>query len=150
MNLSKITDQLYIGTTPHAKDYDLLHSLGVRLVINMRFGFPPKRDPHVPPLRSLWLPTIDSPFFPIPIRMLTAGVEEALKVIQEGGVVYAHCSRGRHRGPAMGACILIAQGMPAEAAMELIKQQRPVADPQAWYIRRQIMKYAQTLGRLQV
>ncbi len=141
MNLSKITDQLYVGTTPNAKDYDLLHSLGVRLVINMRFGFPPKRDPHVPPLRSLWLPTIDSPIFPIPIRMLTTGVEQALKVIQEGGVVYAHCSRGRHRGPAMGACILIAQGTPAEAAMQLIKQQRPVADPQAWYIRRRIEKF---------
>ena len=41
----------------------------------------------------------------------------------------------------MGACILIAQGMPAEQAIELIKQQRPISDPQAWYIRRRIMKF---------
>jgi protein tyrosine phosphatase (PTP) superfamily phosphohydrolase (DUF442 family) len=142
MNLSKITEQLYIGTTPNTKDYEALHSLGVLLVLNMRFGFPPKRDPYLPPIHSLWLPTIDSPIIPIPMRMLNRGVTEALKVFEVGGVVYAHCSRGRHRGPAMGACILVAQGMPAETAIELVKQQRPVADPEAWYIRQRIMKFA--------
>ena len=150
MNYNQITDTLYIGTTPGAKDYDLLHALDITLVINMRFGFPPKRDPLSPPMRSLWLPAIDSPLFPIPLRFLLIGVNEALKVIEAGGSVYAHCSRGRHRGPAMGACILIAQGMDPSQAMQLIKQQRPVADPEAWYIRRRIMKYAETLKRLQV
>jgi protein tyrosine phosphatase (PTP) superfamily phosphohydrolase (DUF442 family) len=141
MNFSKITDNLYIGTTPKAKDYDLLRGLGVYLVINMRIGLPPKRDSHLSPLRSLWLPVIDSPIFPIPIRLLRVGVQEALKVIESGGVVYAHCSRGRHRGPAMGACILIAQGMLPEEAMRLIEQQRPVADTHTWYIQRRIMKF---------
>ncbi len=150
MNISKITDQLYIGTSPGAKDYEQLRSLGVALVINMRFGFPDKRDRHSPPMKGLWLPAIDSPIFPIPMRLLTVGVAEALKVINNGGVVYAHCSRGRHRGPAMGACILVAQGMTAEAAMQLIKQQRPVADPEAWYIRRRIIKYAENIKRSQV
>ncbi len=147
MNISKITDQLYIGTSPGADDYEQLRALGVVLVINMRFGFRDKRDRHSPPMNSLWLPAIDSPIFPIPIRMLQVGVTAALKVIKDGGVVYAHCSRGRHRGPAMGACILVAQGMTAEAAMALIKQQRPVADPEAWYIRRRIIKYAQYIKR---
>ncbi len=142
MNYSKITGNLYIGTTPKAEDYDQLHALGVQLVINMRFGFPPKRDPNSPPMRSLWLPVIDSPIFPIPVRVLQKGVHAALTVIDADGIVYAHCSKGRHRGPAMGACILIAQGMSAEEAMQLIKQQRPVSDPQAWYIQRRIMKFA--------
>jgi hypothetical protein len=44
----------------------------------------------------------------------------------------------------MGACILIAQGMPSEAAIKLIKEQRPVSDPYAWYIRRRILKFEQT------
>ncbi len=142
MNYSRITDNLYIGTTPKAKDYDLLRELGVKLVINMRIGFPPNRDPHTPPIRSLWLPAIDSPIFPIPIRHLQIGVREALKVIEGGGVVYTHCSKGRHRGVAMGACILIAQGKPPEEAMQLIEQQRPVADLQAWYIQRRIRRFA--------
>lgn len=142
MNFSRITDSLYIGTSPKAKDYNQLHELGVALVINMRFGFPPKRDPHSPALKSLWLPVIDSPIFPIPIQALKIGAQEALKVMESGGVVYTHCSRGRHRGPAMGACILIAQGKTPEEAMQLIEQQRPVADPHAWYIQRRIMKFA--------
>jgi protein tyrosine phosphatase (PTP) superfamily phosphohydrolase (DUF442 family) len=142
MNLSKIADNLYIGTTPKAKDYELLHQLGVTLVINMRFGLPPRRDPNSPAMKSLWLPVIDSPIFPIPIQALRKGVQEALKVIEQGGIVYAHCSRGRHRGPAMGACILIAEGMTAEDAMSLIKLQRPVADPYIWYIDSRIRKFS--------
>lgn len=142
MNYSKITDNLYIGTTPRAKDYDLLRPLGVELVINMRFGFPPAHDRYSPPMKSLWLPVIDSPIFPIAMRALQTGVQEALKVIDHGGIVYVHCSKGRHRGPAMGACILIAQGKSPEEAMQLIRQQRPIADPQAWYIRRRIMKFS--------
>jgi len=142
MNYSRITDNLYIGTTPKSKDYEALHKLGVSLVINMRFGFPPKHDPHLTPIRNLWLPVIDSPLFPIPLHALTVGVIEALKVLNNGGVLYTHCSRGRHRGPAIGACILIAQGMSAEQAMQLIEQQRPIADLHAWYIERRIMKFA--------
>ena len=142
MNFSRITDSLYIGTTPKAMDYDLLHELGVSLVINMRIGFPPRRDTNTPPLKSLWLPVIDSPIFPIPMRTLKKGVQEAMAVIESGGIVYTHCSKGRHRGVAMGACILIAQGMPPEQAIRLIKQQRPVADPYAWHIQYRIMKFA--------
>jgi hypothetical protein len=147
MNYSKITDHLYIGTTPKAEDYLTLHDLGVDLVINVRIGISPRRDPHASPMRSLWLPVVDSPIFPIPIRALQVGVQEALKVIGDGGVVYTHCSKGRHRGPAMGACILIAQGMMPEQAMELIKQQRPVSDPYIWYIRRRIMKFAEAWNK---
>ena len=149
MNFSKITDYLYIGSTPKANDYDLLRELGVRLVLNMRFGFPPWRDPHSPALKTVWLPVIDSPLFPIPMRALQSGVEKALKTIESGGVVYTHCSRGRHRGPAMGACILIAQGMSLEEAMQLIERQRPVANLHAWYIQRRIMKFARTWGERQ-
>jgi protein tyrosine phosphatase (PTP) superfamily phosphohydrolase (DUF442 family) len=147
MNYNQITENLYIGTTPKAKDYDQLHQLGVKLVINMRIGIPPRGDPHNPPMSSLWLPTIDSPLFPIPMRFLKVGTQAALKVIEGGGSVYTHCSRGRHRGPAMGACILIAQGMTAEEVIQLIKQHRPVSDLQAWYIQRRILKFAREWGK---
>lgn len=147
MNYSMITSQLYIGTTPSRSDYELLHKLGVELVINMRIGLPPRRDPISPPVVNLWLPWIDSPLFPIPILFLKIGVREALKVMRNDGVVYTHCARGRHRGPAMGACILIAQGESPDEAIKLIQQQRPVAEPQVWYIRHRIMKFAQVWRR---
>jgi protein tyrosine phosphatase (PTP) superfamily phosphohydrolase (DUF442 family) len=143
MNYSRITDKLFVGTTPKTEDFSVLRELDVQLVINMRIGWPPKRDRHPIPIRSLWLPAIDSPLFPIPLGFLQAGAVEALRVMESGGAVYTHCAKGRHRGPALGACILIAQGLTPEEAVRLIKARRPAADLQAWYIHRRILKFAQ-------
>jgi dual specificity MAP kinase phosphatase len=150
MNFSRITDHLFIGNTPSLHDYDRLRELGIRLIINMRFTRGPQPDPHPfdaaqgkpRPISTLWLRSIDSPLFPIPIQKLMRGAQTALETIREGGRVYAHCAYGRHRGPAMGACILIAQGFDPHEAMELIVKQRPIANPYAYYIQPRILKFA--------
>jgi protein tyrosine phosphatase (PTP) superfamily phosphohydrolase (DUF442 family) len=142
VNFSQITECLYIGDTPGREDYDLLRELGIRLVINMRLEKRSVPDRHQPPLRFLWLPTVDSPGLVIPIFFLIRGARAALRTIAEGGHVYAHCQKGRHRGVAMGACILIAQGYQPDEAMELIKLLRPNSDPDIFYIRSRIMKFA--------
>ncbi len=142
MEFSQITDSLFIGTPPGRGDFDRLRALGVSLVVNMRLGLPPIKDAHNPPMEVLWLPVFDSPLFPIPVRVLARGVAAALAAFQRGGKVYTHCHWGRHRGVAMGAAILIAQGYSADQAMALIKKRRPNADPYIWYIRRVIEKYA--------
>lgn len=146
MDFSPVTDALFIGTTPSANNYDQLRELGVRLVINMRVEYRPRRDPFTPPLRLLWLPTFDSPLMPIPIKSLVRGALAALETIQNGGKVHAHCAGGVHRGVTMGAAILIAQGYDPHTAMTLIKQRRPIADPFAFYIRPRILKFAREWG----
>jgi len=151
MNYSTITDNLYIGTMPSINDYDDLRELGIRLIINMRFSRGPKPDAHPfddaqgrhQPISTLWLRSIDSPFFPISIQKLIRGAQTALEIIHDGGKVYTHCAYGRHRGVAMGACVLIAQGFDPSEAMELISQRRSVADPYAYYIRPRILKFAE-------
>jgi len=142
MNFSQITDCLFIGDTPSLGDYDLLRELGVRLVINMRFEKRPVIDLHNQPLDFLWLPTVDTPGLVIPIRFLIRGVRAALETIQSGGKVYTHCQRGRHRAAAMGASILIALGYDPDEAIDLIKAQRPIADPNIFYIRSRILRFA--------
>jgi dual specificity phosphatase 3 len=142
MDFSPVTDNLFIGTTPSANDYRHLRELGVDLVINMRIEYRPRKDSFTPPLRLLWLPTFDSPLIPIPIKSLVRGAIAALETIQHGGKVYAHCAGGVHRGVTMGAAVLIAQGYDPHAAMTLIKQRRPIADPFAFYIRPRIIKFA--------
>lgn len=141
MNFSQITDDLFVGTTPSTVDYNRLRELGVKLVINMRVEYRPRKDLHEFPMKLLWLPTFDSPLIPISIKYLHRGAKAALETIQTGGKVYAHCAGGRHRGVAMGVCILIAQGHPPHTAMELIKEKRSVADPFAFYIRPRILKF---------
>ena len=147
MDFSEISPDLLIGTTPNAANYDRLRGLGVRLVINMRVTRPPFRDPHESPLNFLWLPSADTMFLPIPVFTLMRGARAALKTIEAGGRVYAHCAAGCHRGVAMGSAILIAQGHSAEAAMKLIKTRRPFADPDIFYIRRQILKFERAWGK---
>ncbi len=147
MDFSKITDNLYIGDTPRRGEYDFLRSLGVRLVINMRFDWRPPKDPHQQPIDFLWLRTFDNPVLPIPIRSLMRGARAALETIKDGGKVYVHCARGRHRGVAMGAAILIAQGYEPQEAVELIKVQRPIADPDIYYIYRRILRFAREWAR---
>jgi len=142
MDFSIITDDLFIGDTPRRDEYDALRDLGVRLVINMRFDRRSSSDMHQPPLDFLWLRTFDTPVLPIPIRSLMRGVHAALDTIRAGGKVYTHCARGRHRGVVMGAAILIALGYSPQAAIELIKLQRPIADPDVFYIRRRIHRFA--------
>lgn len=141
-NFSSITDELFIGTTPAVSDYDGLRELGVKLIINMRFGVRLQPDPHVPSIALLWLPTFDSPLFPLPIHKLMQGAYSALRTIEDGGKVYVHCAFGRHRGVAMGACVLIALGYDPQEAMELIKARRAVADPFVFYIRSRILHFA--------
>jgi protein tyrosine phosphatase (PTP) superfamily phosphohydrolase (DUF442 family) len=149
MDYSRITDDLFIGTTPSVSDYDHLRGLGVRLIINMRWEHRPRPDPHNPPLSFLWLRTFDSPLLPIPIKALRRGASAALETIRDGGRVYAHCAGGRHRGVAMGACILIAQGYDPHDAMRLIAERRAFADPFVFYIRPRILKFAKEwVGRI--
>jgi len=143
MDFSRITDDLFIGTTPLVKDYQRLRDLGVQLVINMRWEHRLRPDTHAQPLSLLWLRTIDSPFFPIPIRALQRGAWAALETIRTGGKVYAHCAGGVHRGVAMGAAVLIAQGHDPQEAMNLIKAKRCIADPHIFYIRQRILRFAQ-------
>jgi protein tyrosine phosphatase (PTP) superfamily phosphohydrolase (DUF442 family) len=149
MNFSKITPDLYIGTTPGMRDYDQLRELGVKLVINMRWNFPPLPDWHRPPMRRLWLPVFDSPLILIPVKTLWKGVLTAQPILEQGGKVYTHCAAGAHRGVAMGAAILISQDYSSEEAMRLIKQQREKADPYTWHIRRQIVRFGEEWLRTQ-
>jgi protein tyrosine phosphatase (PTP) superfamily phosphohydrolase (DUF442 family) len=147
VDFSVITDYLVIGTTPRTEAYHILRAMGVKLVINMRWERRPYPDIHEKPIPALWLPTFDSPFIPVPVHVLERGVRAALPVIDEGGSVYVHCQQGRHRGVAMGSAVLIAKGQTLEEAMNLIKGRRPVADPGIWYIRRQIMRFAELWKR---
>jgi protein-tyrosine phosphatase len=145
MDISKITNYLYIASRLRTRDTELvgaLDELNVGLVINMIAFHRAPRSVRESARKVLWLWTIDSPLTPIPVRTLRRGVDAALPVIEQGQSVLVYCNAGRHRSVAMAAAILIARGHPTGEAMELIRLQRPVADPQAAHIRRQILKFA--------
>jgi protein tyrosine phosphatase (PTP) superfamily phosphohydrolase (DUF442 family) len=140
LNISRITEYLYVAALPKAEYADEISKLNVRLVINMIFIMPAKVY-QKPPFRMLTLRTFDSIFIPIPIRKLEKGVETALPAIQNGESVLIYCRQGRHRSVAMASTILIAKGYSADDAMRLVGSKREAADPYAWHIQRQIRKF---------
>lgn len=140
MDISQITDQLYIAAHPQEEDASTILDLSIRLILNMIF-FKPAEVFIKPPFRMVTLRTFDSIFLPIPIRKLTRGVKASLPVIAAGENVLVYCRKGRHRSVAMAAAVLISQGYSADEAMQLIKSKRAKADPYAWHIRRRITKF---------
>jgi protein-tyrosine phosphatase len=141
MDITPITDYLYVGGQPAHTDCDALCGLNVGLVINMRGESKPHAAFGAPPLNVLWLRTYDFFLTPITMATLLKGVEAAAPYIAQGQKVLVHCRHGRHRSVAMAAAIMIAQGHSAAEAMARLSAQRPAADPHIWYIRRQIEQF---------
>ena len=139
-DLSRITGYLYVSAWPEGEHADEIQALNIRLILSMHWRKPPKSLSQ-PPLRVLWLPTVDTPVTPMPIGTLRRGVEAALPVIEEGAGVLAHCKAGVHRSVAMASCVLIGMGYTADDAMHLVNEQREVADPFAGYIQSRIRKF---------
>ena len=141
MDVSQITDYLYIASRVKEENIEDVRKLDPRLVISMILPTRPPKELEEPPISVLWLRTFDFPLFPIPVKTLNRGVESALPVIQHGHGVLVFCQAGRHRSVAMASCILIGMGFSANEAMQLISQKRKGADPYIWYIQRQIRKF---------
>ena len=138
--ISPITDYLYISAWPEGEHADEIQALNIRLILSMHW-LRPSKTLNQPPLRLMWLPTIDTPITPMPISKLRCGVEAALPVIQDGKAVLAHCKAGVHRSVAMACCVLIGKGYTADEAMRLVKVNREVADPYKGYIQSRIRKF---------
>lgn len=139
-HISQITEYLYISAWPRGEHVEEIVALGVRLILSMHWMRPTKTLGH-PPVELLWLPTIDNPLFPMPIKTLEKGVRAALPVIRDNGAVLVHCKAGVHRSVAQAACVLIGMEYSAEDAMQRIKEKRAVADPDARHIRMRIYRF---------
>lgn len=142
LDISQITDFLYVSAWPVADHVEEILETNVRLILSMHW-IKPSSKLGQPPLQLLWLPTIDQPFTPMPISTLQRGVEAALPVIGNGSGVLVHCRAGMHRSVAMACCVLIGTGMSADESMELVVAKRSAADPHAKHIERRIYLFEQ-------
>ena len=141
MDITQITEHLYVASRIRGSDLEAILQLDPGLIISMIVQRRPPKALSAEGLEVLWLRTFDFPLIPIPLRTLKRGAEAALPVIREGCRVLVFCEGGRHRSLAMASCILIGQGYSADEAMQLISSKRVVADPYAWHIQRQIRRF---------
>jgi Dual specificity phosphatase, catalytic domain. len=141
IDISKITDYLYVGSRVGKEHADELKVLNFNLIISMIGQMPPDEIYTLPPFKTLWIKTYDTFFTPISIKKLLVGVEAALPIIQNKEKVLVFCMQGKRRSVAMAAAILISMGHTGEEAINLLTTARTVADPRRWYIHRQIKAF---------
>ena len=140
LDISQITESLFISNWPIAKHVPDITSRGIELIV-CTIQESQDKELNQPPLRMVQVPTTDSPLSPMPLSKLEQGVEAALPVIDQGGKVLTFCKSGIHRSAAMASCILIGQGYSAEEAMQTVSDGREKADPYKPHIRKQIEKF---------
>ena len=141
IDISKVTDYLYVGSRVGKEHADELKELSFNLIISMIGQVPPDEIYTLPPFKTLWIKAYDTFFTPISIKKLLVGVEAALPIIQNKGKILVFCMQGKRRSVAMAAAILISMGATGEQAIDLLTTARKVADPRRWYIRRQIKAF---------
>jgi hypothetical protein len=141
IDISKITDYLYVGSRIGNEQADELKALNFNLIISMIGQKPPDEIYTRPPFQTLWIRTYDTFFTPITVKKLLVGVDAALPIIQKKGKLLVFCMQGRRRSVAMAAAILISMGHTGEQAIDVLTTARTVADPRRWYIRRQIKAF---------
>jgi hypothetical protein len=141
IDISKVTDYLYVGSRVGKEHADELKVLNFNLIISMIGQIPPDEIYTLPPFKTLWIRTYDTFFTPISIKKLLLGVEAALPIIQNKGRVLVFCMQGKRRSVAMAAAILISMGHTGEQAIDLLTTAREVADPRRWYVHRQIKAF---------
>ncbi len=142
MNYSRITDYLYIGTTPKISDYPKLADKNIKLAINMRYDhiFFPRKP--LAGIQTIWVPTVDSFLFPINAARLVPAVHQAINIINQGSSVLSYCRMGKHRSVLMGCAILIAMGYGIETACNLVTNNRSESDPYAKHIQKPIYEFS--------
>jgi hypothetical protein len=138
IDISKITDYLYVGSRMGNEHAEELKLLKCDLIISMIGHLKPHEVYTKAPFKSIWIRTFDTFLTPISVKKLLLGVNTALPVIQSGGKVLVFCMQGRRRSVAMASAILIAMGYTAADAAKLLVAGRKIADPERWYIRKQI------------
>ena len=72
IDLTPIAEGLFISDWPETGGRARLEAEGIRLLLSMHWRRPPAVY-HRLPFETVWLPTIDLPFTPMPLRSLRAG-----------------------------------------------------------------------------
>ncbi|MGF1503958.1 MAG: dual specificity protein phosphatase family protein [Chloroflexi bacterium] len=132
-DFSPITEQLYVGGYLEDGDWHILAALGVTVDINLMGEAQDRFTPHAAPDVYLWLPIVD---WTAPDQQtLQTGARFIELMVEQGRSVYVHCFAGVGRSPTLAAAYLVTTGLSSSEALQLLKEKRPVVDPNRAQIR---------------
>lgn len=130
MEMSKITENIYVGTsmccTRHAEYHSQrMKEMEIYADIDLRKEY--DESPHFLEVH-LKLPVEDT-YPPSPFQT-KAGVDLIDSVVKDGKKIYIHCQVGHGRSPTLAASyFILKEGLSAEDAIAKVKVGRPEAHP---------------------
>lgn len=128
LNLSWVTQQLAVGGRVRPGDIARLGRLGVTGVVDTRAEHcDDERALNSFGIRLLHLPTTDT--YPLSVEQMRVGTTWINQLIAEGGRVLVHCEHGVGRSVQLTAAALVASGMGAHEAIEMVQRRRWQAAP---------------------
>jgi hypothetical protein len=122
-----VVNGLYIGNESAARNAALLASLRITHIVNLNgceaaAGFPDGYKYFVVKLRDSSWETLSEEFW--------EALQFVKDAIADGGCVLCHCRRGISRSAVLCIAFLMdTRGLTCNAALALLKQQRPIVDP---------------------
>ena len=135
LNMSWVTPQLAVGGRIHPGDIARLAAKGVTRVVDTRSEHQDDAEALAKAsIELLYLPTRDT--FPLTVAQLREGADWINQQIADGQHVLIHCEHGVGRSVLLTAAALVAQGMGAHHALDLIQRHRWQAAPNHRQIRR--------------
>lgn len=123
LNISRIDDLLFVGGQFRPRQWRALRALGIRAVLSLQ-AEREDRFSGTPPERTLRLLVPD--FHPPAIEQLHEAVAFLRAAHADRLPVLVHCHAGVGRAPLTAAAYLISEGVSAPAALERIRQARPI------------------------
>jgi protein tyrosine phosphatase (PTP) superfamily phosphohydrolase (DUF442 family) len=128
LNLSWVTDHLAVGGRVRPEDIRRLAAAGVTRVVDTRSEHQDDEAAlRAQGIELLYLPTPDT--FPLSINDLRRGADWVNAQIASGHHVLIHCEHGVGRSVLLTAAALVAGGMSAHEAVDLVQRRRWQAAP---------------------
>lgn len=128
LNMSWITPQLAVGGRIRPEDMRRLAARGVTRIVDTRAEH---RDDEAAlaahGIGLLYLPTLDT--YPLTVEQLKEGTSWIVEQIAHGERVLVHCEHGVGRSVLLAAAVLVAGGMSAHDAIQLVQRRRWQAAP---------------------
>jgi protein tyrosine phosphatase (PTP) superfamily phosphohydrolase (DUF442 family) len=128
LNMSWVNNRLAVGGRVRPEDIKALSLVGVTHVVDTRSEYcDDEQALRAQGIELLYLPTPDT--YPLTVEQLSQGATWVQQRIQNGGRVLIHCEHGVGRSVLLTCAVLVAGGMHAHAALQLVQQKRWQAAP---------------------
>lgn len=129
--LSRIRDHLYVGGRTALSSADIA-SHNIIAIVNLAAGALPS---SISGIEHTLIYAHDSDEEDL-LAFIPAVALAVQRARQRGGAVLLHCHRGVSRSPAAAAAVLMCdEGLSASAALRAVRTARPVASPNAGFVR---------------